>query len=345
MLQSISRSGLMALCLTIWACGDIESVDAPEAGGRSLNTGNPIPPTLESPNPAVKQAPRPAPSGDTVPNLLLMSFNIRYGTAADGANSWTNRRSQLFALMRAQAADVAALQEALAFQIDEILLDVPGYARIGVGRDDGKASGEFSPILYRTARFSVDTSGTFWFSDTPAVPGSKSWGNNITRICTWAHLVDRASGRGHYVFNVHLDHESQPSRERSVQLLIQRIAAVKKPTEPIFVTGDFNVDETDPVILYMKGKVSLGGKPNPIPFLDSFRELHPSATQVATFHGFNGGLVGDKIDYVFIQSRIKTLKAEIVRTNVAGKYPSDHYPVTAAVNVPDWAVTSIRSPF
>lgn len=342
MLKAINRFGVMALCLSVWACQDIEPTKVSEARSQALSSRDEAIPPAESSDASVKLNPRPESPADTVPNLLLMTFNIRYGTAADGANAWTNRRSQLFALMRAQAADAVGMQEALAFQIDEILLGVPGYARIGVGRDDGKAAGEFSPILYRTARFRVDTSGTFWFSDTPTVPGSKSWGNGITRICSWAHLVDKASGRGHYIFNVHLDHESQPSREKSVQLLIQRIAAVKQPAEPVFVTGDFNVGESDPVIRYMKGKLALEGKPNPIPFLDSFRELHPTDTQVATWHDFKGDLVGDKIDYVFILPRIKTLKADIIRSNEAGKYPSDHYPVTAAVTVPDWAVTSIR---
>ena len=43
----------------------------------------------------------------------------------------------------------------------------PGYAVVGVGRDDGGEGGEFSAILFRTERFHVADAGTFWFSDTP----------------------------------------------------------------------------------------------------------------------------------------------------------------------------------
>ena len=79
-----------------------------------------------------------------------MTFNIRYGTANDGENRWTNRRDMLFALLRTENPDLIGLQEALRFQIDEILAAVPGYAVVGVGRDDGKAAGEMSAILFRT---------------------------------------------------------------------------------------------------------------------------------------------------------------------------------------------------
>ena len=156
--------------------------------------------------------------------LTVMSFNIRYGTAQDGDNHWTARRDQLFDLVRAQNADVIGVQEALDSQIREITAAAPGYAVVGVGRDDAQAKGEYSAILFRTDRLHVAESGTFWFSDTPEVPASKSWGNNITRICTWARFIDR-DGRGFWHFNLHLDHQSQPSRERSTELLRRRIDA------------------------------------------------------------------------------------------------------------------------
>lgn len=279
------------------------------------------------------------------PDLVLMTFNIRYSTSSDGANAWINRRSQVFALIKAQNPDVAGLQEALNSQMTDLKGELTAYSIVGVGRDDGKTAGEFSPIFYRTARFTVDTSGTFWYSDTPAVPGSKSWGNTLPRICTWARLLDRQTGKGFYFFNHHIDHLSQPSREKSVQLLVERIGEVKHAAEPVFVTGDFNVGEADPVIRFMKGKQTLAGKSNSIPFLDSYREVNPDETHINTRHDFTGAIDGEKIDYVFMLPRMKALKAEILHDNVGGLYPSDHFPVTAAITVPDWVITSIRSPF
>ena len=156
--------------------------------------------------------------------LTVMSFNIRYGTANDGDNHWNLRREFLFDVMRETDVDLAGLQEALDAQLGELLQVLPQYGLVGVGRDDGRTRGEYAAILYRRDRFRVSDAGTFWFSDTPEVVASRSWGNRITRICTWARFVDR-DGQAFWHYNVHLDHESQPSRERSATLLAERIAA------------------------------------------------------------------------------------------------------------------------
>ena len=260
--------------------------------------------------------------------LTAMTFNIRYGTANDGVDHWTLRRNFLFDVVREQNADIIGLQEALDFQIREIVEAVPGYAVVGVGRDNGRTAGEYSAVLVRKDRFHVAEAGTFWFSDMPAVPGSTSWGNRITRICTWARLVDR-DGTPFWFFNVHLDHQSQPSRERSAELLLRRIEARAFPAEPVIVTGDFNAGEDNPAIQTM-----LAGKA----FVDTYRVLHPEAKHVVTFSGFKMEPIdGPKIDYVLVQPGTEVLSADIIRTARDGRYPSDHFPVVAKVvlrNVP-----------
>jgi endonuclease/exonuclease/phosphatase family metal-dependent hydrolase len=257
--------------------------------------------------------------------IAVMTFNIRYGTARDGDNHWTLRRALLFDVIREQRADIIGLQEALDAQIRDITEAVPAYAVVGVGRDDGKTAGEYAAILVRKDRFNVAEAGTFWFSDTPAVPGSTSWGNRITRICTWARLIDR-DGTAFWFFNVHLDHESQPSRERSTELLHRRIEARAFPGEPVVVTGDFNVGEDNPAIHTM-----LGAKA----FVDTYRVVHPDDKQVGTFSGFKlDSIDGPKIDYILVQPGSEVLGAAIVRTARDGRYPSDHFPVVARIRLP-----------
>jgi endonuclease/exonuclease/phosphatase family metal-dependent hydrolase len=261
--------------------------------------------------------------------LQVMSFNIRYGTAKDGDNHWSARREMLFDVIRERDADLIGLQEALAFQIDEIQAAVPGYAVVGVGRDDGGKAGEWSAILFKAGRFRVADAGTFWFSDTPEVPASKSWGNNITRICTWARFIDR-DGRGFYHFNLHLDHESQPSRERSTALLRQRIDARAFQADPVVVTGDFNVGERNPALTALVSKGTTAS-----PFVDTYRVLHPDDTVVGTFTGFKmGNTAGEKIDYVLVQPRTEVTSAEIIRASRNDRYPSDHFPVAATIRLP-----------
>ena len=271
--------------------------------------------------------------------LKVMSFNIRCGDANDGENRWENRRQMVFDAIRDYQPDIVGLQEALRFQIDQIRVALPEYSELGVGRSDGKTKGEYSAILYRTDRFNVDESSTFWFSNTPDVPNSKHWGNKMTRICTWARLTERKSSGSLYFYNLHLDNRSQPSRERSVELLTQRIRD-RKFSEPVIVTGDFNAGEDNPAILYIKGKRSLaagdnGESTNPVPMVDTFRLLHPDATVVGTSHRFEGRRDGKKIDYIFVTPNIQVLEVSIVHTQRNGRYPSDHFPVTARLVIPN----------
>lgn len=156
-------------------------------------------------------------------DLSIMTFNIRYGTAPDGDDRWEKRKQMVFELLERFSSDIIGVQEAQRFQLDEIREALPHYAETGVGRDDGKTAGEYSAILYRADRFALVEEETFWFSDTPGIPGSMTWGNSYPRICTWTRLEERSTSRTFYVYNVHLDHVSQPSREKSVAALVQKI--------------------------------------------------------------------------------------------------------------------------
>lgn len=316
---------------------DVFLAAAAAAAGLALPTG-----CLEAPG-VLSTAARLERPGDaaalvvpTGPPIKIVSFNIRFDNPDDGVNAWPNRRPMVYQLLRELDADVAGLQEVLFGQLQDLAAALPEYQRVGVGRDDGSTEGEFSPILYRASRFWAESSGTFWFSDTPQLPGSRGWGNATTRICTWAHLVERASGRAYYHFNLHLDNNSQESREKSVVFLMEKIRARAVASDPFLVTGDFNVGEAAVAIHFMKGAAPLAGADNPSPMVDSFREHHPDETAVGTFHRFLGGTERQKLDYIFIRPGDRTRAAGIIHKQENGLYPSDHYPITATVDVAGW---------
>jgi endonuclease/exonuclease/phosphatase family metal-dependent hydrolase len=271
------------------------------------------------------------------PNLVVMTFNIRYGTANDGENNWANRKEMACDVVRRNNPDLVGLQEALRFQIDDMRAALPQYAEIGGGRDDGKTKGEYSAILYRKDRLDVNDSGTFWLSDTPEIPGSITWGNACTRVCTWGRFIAKDSGKAFYLFNTHLDHVSQFSRDRSAILLARRIRDRAHP-DPVLVTGDFNAGEDNSVVQYFKGLRELpnagdGLSKNPVVLVDTFRVLHPDAREVGTFNGFKGTASGDKIDYILAQPDTKVLRTEILRDNKDNRYPSDHFPIVAVLRL------------
>lgn len=251
--------------------------------------------------------------------IQAMSFNIRYGTANDGEDRWAVRKPRTLEALKKRKPDIIGLQEALDFQVEEVRAALPNYQSLGVGRDDGKGKGEFSAIVYDAKRFRALRSDTFWYSETPNVPNSKNWGNNITRICTWAYFQDMRTGKYFYFYNTHLDHQSQPSREKSINLMLERIAA-RSTADPVLITGDFNVGESNPVAGLVKGKG----------FVDTFRVLFPNETNVGTFTSWRE--VGrDKIDYVWADSGWEVEKAEIAKDKVKGRWISDHLPVIAWV--------------
>lgn len=268
--------------------------------------------------------------GDDAMKLTVLTFNIRYGTADDGPDRWQERRELALGVLDRAKADVVGLQEALDFQIAEMTERHPEYGVVGVGRDDGRTGGEHSAILYRTDRFAVAEAGTFWLSDTPGVVASTSWGNSITRICTWVRLIDRRTGAGVYVFNAHLDHRSQESREKSTRLIAERINARSTP-DPFVLTGDFNAGESNPAVTYLLDRSEGAVGPG---WVDTYRAAHPDEREVGTFNAFKGERTGDKIDYVIVAPGARVLDAAIDRWSKDGRYPSDHFPVRATIEWP-----------
>jgi endonuclease/exonuclease/phosphatase family metal-dependent hydrolase len=261
-----------------------------------------------------------------------MTFNIRYGTAPDAEHAWSLRRELTFRAIREFAPTLLGVQEALRFQLDEIGRELPDHGEVGVGREDGVEAGEYSAILYDRQRLELLEHDTFWLSDTPDLPGSMTWGNRFTRLATWARFRDRATLAPFYVFNTHWDHESQPARERSAALILERIRARAHPNDPVLLMGDFNAGEDNPAFQALLAEpIGLSGA---VRLYDTFRVVHPDAPETGTFHAFRGDRSGPKIDAILASPAWKTLDAAIVLDSENGLYPSDHFPVTAVVRLP-----------
>jgi endonuclease/exonuclease/phosphatase family metal-dependent hydrolase len=62
--------------------------------------------------------------------------------------------------------------------------------------------------------------------------------------------------------------------------------------------------------------------------------MYPHEKVAGTGSRFNGYTAGDKIDYIFVTPDTQILGAAIDRRHRDGRYPSDHYPVTAQLRFP-----------
>lgn len=274
--------------------------------------------------------------------LTVATFNIRYAASQDkGSRSWAMRKDVTLETIREMDPDVLGLQEALWSQIRDLRPGMEGYEWAGSGRDDGKLAGEFCAICWKEDRFRRLQTGTFWLSDTPYTAGSKTWGNGVTRICTWVRLVDKKSGASFYVFNTHWDHKHQGSREQSSRMVAAQIDARQSKGDPVVLLGDFNATEENPAVAYlMGGKVLLEGGDKPQHWenrlIDVFDQLHPDVEDRRTGHGWEGNRKGRrKIDHIFVSPEVIPRECAIIYTQKDGVWPSDHFPVRAVIDIPE----------
>lgn len=253
-----------------------------------------------------------------------MSFNVRNGRSPDGENHWDHRASLLFDTIRASRADVVALQEDADFQLAQIVEAVPEYAAIG-GGSDGATGGEHVAILYRMERLELGDRGVFWLSERPDEPGSRGFGASYPRLCTWAVLRDRRNGLELVVYNTHLDHRAGDARARGLRLIAAHIRE-HAGSRPVLVTGDLNLGPEDTALTEFLADARM---------IDTYRAAHPATSaDEGTYHHFRGDLDGPRIDFVLASEGARVRAADIVRVRSDdGRYPSDHYPITATVHL------------
>ena len=257
-----------------------------------------------------------------------MTFNVRLDGLADGANAWAARRDMVAATILFFDADVVGLQEPYEHQVLDLAARLPGYAWAGVGRDDGKAGGEFNPVFYKRERFRELARGVFWLSENPDQPGLKGWDAACPRLATWLRLGDRDSGAGFFVFNTHFDHVGESARRRSAELLRARTAELAGRL-PVVVMGDFNCVAADEPYRILTD----AGEGSP-PLVDA-RHLArlPVYGGETSFNGFSSeSRPGVLIDHIFVRNVGAVLRSGVIAERWDGRFVSDHFPVLAEID-------------
>lgn len=278
----------------------------------------------------------------TIHSFTTASFNVRYDNKGDAekGNGWQQRYPVITELIRYNDFEIFGAQEVLHNMLEDLLANLPGYAYIGVGRDDGKTQGEYAPIFYKTDRFQLLQSGQFWLSKNTESP-NKGWDAALPRICTWGEFKDKKSKLRFYFFNLHMDHVGVVARSESSKLVLQKIKEMCG-NEPVILTGDFNVDQTNDnyKILANSGV-----------FNDSYEVAEFRYALNGTFNAFDPNLkTNSRIDHVFVSPFFEVKKYGILtdtyRTKLndniirkgdfpkevhlmdyVSRLPSDHFPV------------------
>lgn len=254
-------------------------------------------------------------------DLDVISYNVRYDAKNDTRDrDWQARKKLVADFLK--KGEIIGLQEGLAHQIDELNNALPNHTLYGVGRSDGKKSGEFTAIFFDNRQWKLDPTenGTFWLSDTPDKPGSTSWGNQITRICTWARLID-PNGVGIYVFNTHWDHKNQESRVQAAHQLITKLQQRRYIDEPVIVMGDLNASIENKAVKLLLESTDWRKR----------NHIVDHTPQVTTYNGWKPAIQeGLRIDHIFTSPFLPIEESKVLANG--SKFPgSDHHPVISSI--------------
>ncbi|KAK8066194.1 Endonuclease/exonuclease/phosphatase [Apiospora hydei] len=289
---------------------------------------------------------------DTLP-LRIITWNIRWATPVREINEkpWSTRAPLVVSTLSKAIADtpnavVIGMQEVIATQLDDIKAGLNQQAQaqaqgeewshIGVGRDDGQAKGEFSPILYRPSALRLLHNETKWLSPTPDAP-SFGWGAGSRRVVTVGVFEHAATGRRFVAANTHLDNLSARARREGVQVALGRVQAVQQEYTregegplPVSLTGDFNSEPGQDAYTTVTGSGYLG----------ELYELAEEARRVGpyeTYTGFSSWKKGSRIDFAWLgplsDMKWTVSRYEVVDNVVDGVYASDHRMVLGDVEV------------
>lgn len=255
--------------------------------------------------------------------FTVASYNIRFNNPHDNENWWGHRKEATVDLLKANDLISFGVQEAVLNQMEYLDSNLENYSYVGVGRDDGKTSGEYSAIFYRKD-LKLITSGTFWLSPTPDKV-SKGWDAALPRVCTYAQF-EMEDGNRFWHFNTHFDHVGVEARAESAKLIIDKIKEMTGKRDAVILTGDFNVTpDTDPYA-------------NIVKYMDDDLEKSKGKLigPIGTFSGFDvNSKLERRIDYIFSRNLEVLSYSHLDDKRDNGLWVSDHLPVVATFSLKD----------
>ena len=297
--------------------------------------------------------------------MLVGSYNIRYKNVNDSINGevWTKRCQVICDQVNFMAPEIFGTQEVLYVQLQDMKNALDGYDFIGIGRDDGKRGGEHEAIFYKMDKLQLLDHGDFWLSENPDKPGL-GWDAVCIRICTWGKFAMKAQKEQRhglfnrrkkdpqqvfYYFNLHMDHVGVVARREAAKLVVAKVREIAQGA-PVFVTGDFNVDQDDEIYtIFTKSGL----------LKDSYETARIRFAENGTFNAFKTNyFTTSRIDHVFVSPSTKVeaygvltnsywtpdddlddnLKASDAPQQISfdtyiRHNPSDHYPVFVKVRL------------
>lgn len=250
------------------------------------------------------------------PVLRVATFNVR-GPGDPAPNDHKSREPRIRKIIEDNKFDLFGVQEAFREKHTAHIEAMPGYARIDGGDEKFKGWGRRDSIFYRTDRLELLDQGIFMLSETPAVPGSKSWDCFEPRLAVWAKFKDKVTGKIFFHYNTHLDNVGKQAKQNSPFVILAH-AEKNAAGYPVILTGDFNNTPKSKTCRNVSTVLTNAATISEI----------PAVGPDFTFHAYGKGTPW-YLDYIFVSPGTRVLSHRIIDTLIDGKYPSDHFPVMA----------------
>jgi endonuclease/exonuclease/phosphatase family metal-dependent hydrolase len=257
------------------------------------------------------------PQRGTIP-LRVASFNIRFGHADDGDDSWPLRRAALRDQLLAVDWQFLGLQEVVSEQLAYLRDQLPHTEYASAGRDDGLLAGEHCSVFVNSPDWTLDSADVRWLSEEPETPGSIGWDATLPRIVTITRATHRPTGTRLGFASTHFCYQGDTARLESARLIDRWLTAEADGRAWILV-GDFNLEPGSPPLAFMRDQGWVSALPD---------------DAGGTNHSFAGGTTGGQIDHILVSPDIEVAGWAVERDQVDGRWPSDHYLVWADLEIP-----------
>jgi endonuclease/exonuclease/phosphatase family metal-dependent hydrolase len=255
--------------------------------------------------------------------LRVMTFNLRCDVPFDFGNRWDNRKNIVYYIMKEYKCDIIGTQEVRDNMVNDIRENFQEYNIIGEPRGN-KVSSERNNLLI-SKKHTIKEHKTFWLSEKPDKMGSRIWHSYLPRICTTA-VVEINGGKKVRICNTHLDNLFSKTREYGLKKIMEFIKKEQEKEElPVILMGDFNATPHSRLIKNLKEGKYYEKKLLPV------QDLNKSLYNEATRDNFKRTERGIHIDYIFVSEEIEVVNVKIIKYNINGKYPSDHYPLMSDI--------------
>lgn len=269
----------------------------------------------------------PALIGPIEPGRLhVMSWNIRRPfphMTKRHPDRWEDRKWLVIRLLASEQPSVIGMQEVMPEQLHFLEAALgPFWQWVGYGRN-ADHGGEHCPIFFDSERLRLVSWKQLALSDTPEVPGSRSWGNFVPRVVVVARFVDLATGESIRIINTHFDHYSRKSRLQSAHMVSELAAS---DSGAAIVMGDMNTSSRSVPYRYMTREGTLHD-------VWAFAE-HRLSEAWATYSGYRPPKRGGKrIDWILVNDAVEVESVAINAIRFSGAAASDHEPVQAVLRV------------